>query len=134
MYNLENIKKQLTTNEISFLVNIDRRINIDKNDKYYYYQISGINLASITNFILNIRNHDIVLVHPFISIKCRHNDPYLTLSRQFLLSNNSNSNLISEYLSYQLEEAGNDFKFDHDELDYKLIIKYKRVYLDDKFA
>nr|AWB36249.1 hypothetical protein [Lactarius sp. (in: basidiomycete fungi)] len=134
MNNLNVIIKQLSSKNITFLVDIDRRINIDKSEKYYYYKIWGLNLDQIQNFICNIRNEDIFLIHPFISINCRIDDPYLTLSRQFLVSKYSNPDLIQDFLFNKLELASQGFEFDHEELDYFLIFKYKKVYLNDKFA
>jgi len=63
-----------------------------------------------------------------ISINRRYNDPYLTLSRQFLITNESNPILISDYLLEQLKKAEDDFDFQLDK--YFLILKYKPVSLD----
>lgn len=65
-----------------------------------------------------------------ISINRRYNDPYLTLSRQFLTTNESNPILISDYILEQFEKAKEDFEFHND--NYFLILKYKPVYLDNR--
>jgi hypothetical protein len=130
MIKLENLKKYLSTNNISFLINLDKTINIDKSGKSYYYKIYRIELNEIKNFVLNLKENEVYIVNPIISINCKHNDPYLTLSRQFLITNKSNPNLIYNYLMDQLEIASNDFQF-HDDY-YFLIFKYKKVQLDHR--
>lgn len=92
--NIENIKKNITTTKITFLVDIDKTIDINKNNKAYYYKIIGINLDQIKNFLYNIRDHDVILINPFVSVTCTLNNPILTLSRQFLVTNKSSPNII----------------------------------------
>jgi hypothetical protein len=128
MIDLKTIKKHLTTNNISFLVDFDKTINIDKSGKYYYFKIFMGCSDGITNFLKNLKDDEIYLVNPLISIKCRYNDPYLTLSRQFLVSNESKPALIHRYLSNKLNQAEEDFEFDLD--NFYLIFKYKSVKLD----
>ena len=132
MNNLENFKKSLSTTDISFLVDIDKTIDIDKRGKAYYFRIFGLNMDQITNFIDNIRNNDVFLINPFITISRTLNDPTLNLSRQFLVTNNSNPKIITNYLYDQLENAADQFEFEHEEKDYYLIFKYKKVYIDYK--
>lgn len=46
---LETIKKYLSTNDISFLVDFDKTIDIDKSSKAYYFKIFTIELNEISN-------------------------------------------------------------------------------------
>jgi hypothetical protein len=78
-------------------------------------------------FVNNLKDDEIYLVNPLISINCRYNEPYLTLSRQFLVSNDSNSALIKTYLTNKINQAEEDFEFDLD--NFFLIFKYKSVKL-----
>jgi hypothetical protein len=57
------------------------------------------------------------------------NDPYLTLSRQFLVTSNSNTQLIHSYLNKQLEIAQNSFGFELVWDNFFLVFKYKKVEL-----
>jgi hypothetical protein len=132
MNKLDLFKRQLSVNTISFLIDIGKGINIDKSNKYRYFQIKGLNLEQITNFIFNIKDQDVFLIDPFISKNCRHSDPYLSLSRQFLITKDSNPKLIWDYLFYQLDAAGNSFEFNHEELNYYLIFKYKPVLMEER--
>jgi hypothetical protein len=128
MINLNTIKKNISTGNISFLIDVDRSINIDKSGKNYHFTIFQVNIDLITNFIINLEDDKIYLIIPLISINRRYNDPYLTLSRQFLISNKSDPNLISDYILEQIDKTENDFEFKLDK--FFLILKYKPVYLD----
>jgi hypothetical protein len=112
MTNLNNLNKYISTNNISFLIDFDKTINIDKSGKAYYFKSSNIDLDNINNFIINLEEGGIYLINPLISINCIINDPYLTLSRQFLVTSNSNTQLIHSYLNKQLEIAQNSFGFE----------------------
>jgi hypothetical protein len=130
MINIQTIKRYLSTNDISFLIDFDKTIDIDKSNKTKYFRIFNFDLDGITNFISNLDDDEIYLINPIISINCRYSDPYLSLSRPFLISNNSNSMLITNYLCEQLEKSVIDYNFP--EKDNFLIFKYKTVYLNNK--
>jgi hypothetical protein len=124
--NINALKKFISTNNMTFLTDIDKSINVDKRGKAYYFKMFKIELDYITNFISNLEKNEIYLINPIISVNAHSSDPYLTLSRQFLLTDNSNPNLIYNYLSDQEEIANSDFVFE--EGPYFLIFKYKKVY------
>jgi hypothetical protein len=90
-----------------------------------------IDLDLLTNFITNLNENEIYLINPVIFIHCKHNDPYVTLSRQFLITNKSNPTFIEKYLLNQLFKFRDDFQFDDDY--YFLIFKYKSVILDHRY-
>nr|YP_009715289.1 hypothetical protein [Russula subnigricans]QGK88095.1 hypothetical protein [Russula subnigricans] len=108
----------LTTRDITFLIDIDKGINVDKTGKCYYFKCFLINTDEICNFINNLEDNEIYLINPLISKNCRHWDPYLTLSRQFLVSNLSNPYVISNYLNNQLIQLEKDFNFEIAEDNY----------------
>jgi len=124
--------KYLTTIDITFLIDIDKAINIDKTGKTNYFKCYLINTDAIANFINNLIDNEIYLVNPLISINSKYSDPYLTLSRQFLVSNQSNPYLISTYLNNQFDKAEKDFGFDIDNNYYYLIFKYKKVVINNR--
>jgi hypothetical protein len=95
--NLERIKKYLSTNDISFLVNFDRTINIDKSGKSNFHRIFKFEQSDIKDFVLKLDDNKIYMINPSISVNCKLNDPYVNLSRQFLITNQSNYNLIYDY-------------------------------------
>lgn len=124
-----NITKYITTEYISFLMDIDKHINIDKIGKYSYHKIDNGEIDRIKDFILSLDNNEIYILMPFISINCKIGDPYLTLSKQFLVTNQSNYVLIHDFLSKNLNIAIEDFNMNL--LDnYFLIFKYKKVKLE----
>ena len=111
--NLNEIIKYISTRDISFVFEVNKKINIDKFDKPYYFEMFRIELDYITNFINNLRENEVYLINPKISINNTSN-PYLSLSNQFLVTNKSNPALIADFLNFRLEIARDDFKFDVD--------------------
>lgn len=130
MTDLKLISKYLSINNITFLVDFDKTINIDKTGKYYYFKIFNGSSDGISNFLNNLKDDESYLVNPVISINCRYDEPYLTLSRQFLISKKSNHALIQRYLSNKFNQALDDFEFDFDEDNFFLVFKYKSVKLE----
>lgn len=123
---------QISTNNITFLDDIDKSIKIDKTNKSYYFKIFILSTEGIYMFFNNLEHNGVYLVNPFISINDLNSDPYLTLSKHFLVTRLSNPYLISNYLNNQLVKAENDFGFDLiiENNNYFLILKYKLVKLD----
>ena len=132
MINLINAKKFISTRNITFLMDIDKAINVNKNGKYYYHKFFYNDLDSIKDFILRLDTDNIYLIMPFISVNCKLNDPFITLSKQFLISNESNYLIIINYLNNQLSIALQDFGIEIENLDLYLIFKYKRITLEDR--
>jgi len=128
MIDLKIIKKYLSSKSITFLVDFDKTINIDKSGRYYYHKIFMGSSDGITNFLHNLKDDEIYLVNPLISIKCRYDAPFLTLSRQFLVSNESKPALIHQFIGSKFNQAANDFEFDVD--NFFLVFKYKSVKLE----
>jgi uncharacterized protein (DUF2164 family) len=128
-----NLIKYVCTVEINYLNSIDNKIKINKTGKYYYNQMFQINKNLINNFILNLNEDKLYVLIPLISISCKINYPYITLSRQIMISKYSNHNLITEFLNKQLniyyDEIGID-KFDDN--FYNLIFKYKSITFEEK--
>jgi hypothetical protein len=124
---IDYIRKYLSTNDISFLIDIDKTIEINKSGKAYYFKMFRIEIDLLQNFIFNLNEKQIYMINPIISISSKHNSPYVTLSRQFLITNNSNPVLIHNYLSDQLLIFRDDFAYEYN--NYFLIFKYKTVSL-----
>lgn len=103
--------KNFSNDKITFLIDIDKSLHIDKTAKYKYYKMYGLNKIHIDNFISNIRSNDTFLIHPFVSINCFIDEPMLNLSRQFLVSYLSNPKLIHDYLFAKIDQAADEFDF-----------------------
>lgn len=128
--NNTNLNKYISTDCITFLIDIDKVINIEKNGKYYYDKSFKIELENINNFLNNLEDDEVYLINPLISINCKYNDPYLTLSRQFLVTNQSKPKLITNFIINMFNKAKKEFNFDVD--NFYLLLKYKKVYLTYK--
>lgn len=109
--NIENIKNNLSVNQISFVFDTSKNVNIDKKGKAYYYKMFGLNLDSIKNFVYNIRDNDVILINAFISTNCRYDYPNINLSKQFLITNKSSPVLLSNHLHEQIEKVICCFNF-----------------------
>ena len=76
-----NIMKNLTQTHISFLSTINRNFEVDKSEKYQYWNLYKIELKNWAYFISKIKEDEIILVFPFITTTERPTDPYLRLYR-----------------------------------------------------
>ena len=102
--NINEIKKYISTHDISFLADFDRTIEINKTGKSKYFKMYRINSYLIEQFIINLDTDKIYLVNPFITINCKYKDPVLTLSTPFLITNNSNPKLIQIIFSCNMKK------------------------------
>jgi hypothetical protein len=120
---MKNIKlellKRISINNISFLKDINKNIQINKNGKFKYLYINKYDFNKIIEFIENLEDNSIYTVIPIISIYGNDEDPHLILSKQILLSYYSNPNIINKYLIKQLDKTVEEFGMD---LENKFII------------
>lgn len=123
------LKENLSTKQIDFISGIPKEIDINKKGQTYYFRMFGLEINKISNFIYNIKDDDTILIIPFITISNTIKDPYISLSGQFLLCNNSDPILIYKFLSEQLNTAYEHYKIDHENLQYNLYFKHKKVTL-----
>lgn len=122
LMNINNIKNYISKNDISFLIDFDRTIDIDKSGKCAFHRMFRLEHDPIKDFILKLDNDQIYLIDPYISVNCKLNDPYLNLSKRFLVTNKSDYNLIYSYLENQLAIFLEDFDIDIIEINYYFLI------------
>jgi len=127
--NLKDLKANLCTKQIDFISNIPREIIIDKRGRAFYFRMFGLEMNRIGNFIYGIPEDDILLIIPFISVSNSIKDPYIALSSQFLISNQSDPILIYKFISEQLDIAYRDYQIDEKNLAFSLYFKHKKVNL-----
>lgn len=133
MNKIERLQKVITQNNITFLVDVDKTVNVNKSGKSHFHKMFKLERDNIRDFIFELYSNDIFLVNAFISVNCNINDPYINLSRQFLIHKECNYNIVSEYLYNQLENYKNSFNIDEINDDYYfLIFKYKIVKLESR--
>ena len=99
--NLSQYNKYISTNNITFLGDLDRSTYIEKNERSMYVKIPDFCLNKLDNFILSLEFNNIYILNPSLSITCNSQHPIVCLSRPFLITNNSNSKLIHDYLHNQ---------------------------------
>jgi hypothetical protein len=122
------MNNNFTKTHISFLPTISRKLQIDKSGKYFYKNLENLSLIKISALIMGIENNDIFLIFPFITSTRRPCDPYLRLSEPFLITNQSNPKLITDFLQSQWDNC--DFLISDDTQSW-LYIKYKKVYVNE---
>lgn len=121
-----NILKFLTFTDITFLIDVDKALNVDKSGKASHFKMINLDDRKIKHFLDTLQLNHPYLINAMISINCRISDPYINLSRQFLITRESNLDVISRHLQCQIDKARNTLLFNTDQ-DYFLIFKYKKV-------
>jgi hypothetical protein len=127
--NLELIKTKMfdliSVSEITFLKEMDNRININKFGKYCHKNLDfGYN--KIWRFLNGLDDNKIYVLIPLISRNNRPDQPYIVLSQQILVSNNSNATVITEYITSKFDEMVGLYEF-NDTTNLQLTFKYKLV-------
>lgn len=131
--NIDILIKYVSNERIDYLRNLSSAIDVNVTSKYKYHQMYQINVDAIYNFILNLDDDKLYVLFPLISINGKIDNPYTTLSRQFMISRNSNhlliNNFLNEKLDFYYKEIGiNSFDDDF----YFLIFKYRSITIDHR--
>lgn len=116
----------ISTKEITYLKDLDKRININKYGKFYYYKFYELNNSKIWSFLNELDDNKKYILIPFISANNRPDEPYIVLSQQILVTNNSNSLLISEYINNKIIDTINLYKINSLE-NITFLFKYKSI-------
>jgi hypothetical protein len=119
----------ISTKEITFLKDVDTKINIIKNGPFLHFKIYNCDLDTIKNFIFNLDYNKIYTLIPLISINAKIEDPLLILSRQILISRNSDPVLLYDFIYERLLFAQDQFEINKLESFYT-VFKYKYVEID----
>lgn len=129
---MTQLLRMISTNEITMLKDINNLISINKSGQFKFCYIPSLEIVGLINFISKLDKDSIYTVIPIISMLGKESDPQIILSKQILVSNNSSSKVIHDYLNYKLEFAIQDFGINN--LDngnyFHLILKYKKVTFD----
>jgi|ERR1700744_6760458 len=124
-----NLLKLITSQQVTFLKDINKTVNINKHGEYKYFKIPLLDIRTIFSFIESLDGEKLYLIIPFISPACKLDEPYLILSKQFLISKYSNELVIHDFLNSQFEDAIINFGMS-DIQHYYLIFKYKSIKFD----
>ena len=120
--------KKISTDRITFLSDITRKINVDKSNFPNYFYSDGVEIKQIQHFLDNLKFDSLYSANLMISLNAKREDPHIVLSKTILLSKYSNHVTVHDFIYNRYEIAQNQFYFDID--SYYLIIKYKKLYLD----
>jgi len=69
--------KRICTSNITFLKDVNKQININKNGKFNYYYLPFFDFNKIIEFINNLEENNLYTVIPLISIQGREEEPHL---------------------------------------------------------
>lgn len=119
----------ISTKNITFLKDVDTKINIIKNGQFKHFKIFNCDLDQVKNFIYNLDSNKIFTLIPFISINAKIDDPLIILSRQILISKNSDPILLYEHIYDRLLLTQEQFEINKLESFYT-IFKYKYIEID----
>lgn len=119
----------LTTNNISFLKDIDTNIKVDMRSGWRHHYFDGFGIGEISTFIKLIGDDKIYLLIPLFAGSKSLSKSTLNLSEPFLVNNKSNSVLITKFIFDQWNSSG--FNIKQDTL-ITFSFKFKRVWLTSK--
>ena len=94
----------ISVKEITLLKELDNRIKFNKFGKYHYKNLD-LHYSNIWRFLNNLDSSKIYVIIPLISRNSRPDQPYIVLSQQFLVSNNSNAIIIAKYITSKFDEV-----------------------------
>ena len=131
---LELIKTKMfdliSVSEITFLKEMDKRIYINKFGKFFYLNLDST-YNQIWRFLIRLDAKKVYIVIPMLSKNNRPDQPYIILSEQILITNESNAFIIAKFIGDKIDEVIELYGInDPDNLN--LIFKYKQVEVNFK--
>ena len=114
----------LTTNNISFLKDVHSSIKVDMTSGWRHHYFDG-SLIEISDFISKIGDDKIYLLIPLFASSKSLSIATLNLSEPFLVNNNSNPQLIINFIMDQWKSSGFELRND---VEIKFSFKFKRVW------
>jgi hypothetical protein len=133
----DEIYQKVSTNNISLLkdIDLDRKIKMIKEGKYYYYTSLTIDfgnsdyechIENIYKFLNLLSDKKLYIIIPILSINKTTDEPYIILSRQFLVSKLSNCKLITSYINDKIHKAVSLYQMKDIETLH-ITFKYKQI-------
>lgn len=130
---LINLKQQMfdaiSTKDISYLYNLDKRIRINAEGIYNFQTFVELHFYDVRRFFHKLEDDKIYVVIPILSKNNTPDQPFIVLSQQFLITRKSNFLLITRHLSDKIDECCDLYDIDFDNT-FKITLKYKEVKLD----
>ena len=119
----------ISTKEITYLKDLDKRIKINKYGKFNYYKIYEFNHSKFWNFISELEDNKVYTLIPFISKNDRPNEPYIVLSQQILIIYNTNPMILTKFIDNKIIDTINLYNINKIE-DAIIIFKFKSVKIE----
>ena len=128
-YTKNKIFELISTKEITFLKDLDRRISINKTGKFYYksnkYTVE-LDTSIVRNFLHSLDTDSIYTLILILSANNTSDQPYIVLSKQILITKYSNTLIIHNYIENKINDAIVLYNIDEIE-NFNIVFKYKKV-------
>lgn len=129
---LQQFKKEMfdliSTKEISFLWNIDKRIELNKTGIFSYHSFF-LGSSNIWGFLQGLEDDKVYAIIPLLSKNRRADQPHIVLSQTFLITRKSNYRLITTYITNKINDTFDLYDMDVDD-NLSVTFKYKEVTFD----
>nr|YP_009498238.1 hypothetical protein [Lactifluus piperatus]AWX53024.1 hypothetical protein [Lactifluus piperatus] len=127
-----NLFKLISTEEITFLKDIDIRIDVIKKGKFYYNCNNctvELEHSNVRGFLNQLDRNKFYTIIPLLSVNNKMDEPYIILSKQILITRYSNSINLFSYFANKINDTIKLYNIE--ELDnFHIIFKYKEVDFD----
>jgi hypothetical protein len=91
---IKELKQQIfnliSTKDISYLYNLDKRIRINAEGIYNFETFRELHIYDFIRFLHKLENDKIYVVIPMLSKNNTPSQPFIVLSQQFLITRKSN--------------------------------------------
>lgn len=104
----------ISNENITFLKDINKHVNFSLNGEFKYCTIKNLDVRILGGFIDGLTQGSIYTVIPFVSTSLLIGDPFLVLSRQFLVTKHSSYEIVNKYCRDQFNIAISQFNLDLD--------------------
>ena len=92
----------ISTKEITYLKDLDKRIKINKFGKFNYWRIYEDRNSKVWQFLSELEDNKVYTLILMFSKNNRPDEPYITLSQQILITSKSNSLLMTYFINNKL--------------------------------
>jgi hypothetical protein len=129
---MKDIYKLMSNETITFMRDIENTVEINATDRFKYFDVWDFHTEKIREFLYNLDDETFYVIIPFVTVSGKLKDPILILSKQIIVTRNSNYQTIYNYIFNQFEISKNHFKFDDLE-QYNVYFKFRKVTFSKKF-
>jgi hypothetical protein len=121
--------KLISTSEITFLKDLDLKINVIKRGKFFYSCnncYDQLEHSNVGNFLFQLHKEKFYTLIPLLSVNNKMDEPYIILSKQILITRHSNSLNLYNYIQNKIYDSF--YFYNIDELNnFNIVFKYKEV-------